>query len=255
VRTRLCVRVVIDDVVVPDLGPNESGTLTVVAGVSFAGGPTMFTPSVAVVFGDDPGGPGVPASGTVSDFTRTASNGQASFPVTATASGVVRYKVCSVVHPDDFNSLFASLAGGVIPCRSSVGGMVVTPSQTTIAPGASRQFTAVVEDTDIQDVTWAVSGGGSITQTGLFTSNGNLGTFFVTATSVADPDSVGIAQVTVADQPQPPPPPHRLPRPHQTAWEPTTERRLSPGVGRRSRVRGGGGCSSRPARSFSCEDS
>jgi hypothetical protein len=208
VRDSPCVRVVIEDVVVPDLGPGQSGTLTVVAGVSFAGGPTQFTPSVMVRFCPTPGSPGTvpPGCDQPVPFPRTTSTGQVTFPVTATADGTVRYHVCGFIHSEDFRSLFVRTLF-TQPCRSSSGGVVVTPSQTTIPPGASRQFTAVVEETDIQDVTWAVQNGagGTITPTGLFTSNGILGTFFVTATSVANPASVGIAQVTVSDTSPPPP--------------------------------------------------
>jgi hypothetical protein len=141
VDSRLCVRVVIDDLVVPNLGPNASGTLTVLAGASFAGGPTLFTPSVGVQFCANTGSPGTSASSCNSGSTRTNAAGQASFPVTATASRVVRYQVCASVHPTDFLGL--ALASPVL----GLGGVVVTPSQTTIAAGASRQFTAVVEET------------------------------------------------------------------------------------------------------------
>lgn len=57
--------------------------------------------------------------------------------MTATASGAVRYEVCSQVDPDDFVNLFFTVGGFDLPpvCRSSSGGVVVTPSQTTIAPG------------------------------------------------------------------------------------------------------------------------
>lgn len=80
---------------------------------------------------------------------------------------------------------------------TQAGAVVVSPPQTTILAGQSRQFSAVVEGVTNQTVTWSVSGGGTISATGLFTSNGNAGVFFVTATSQADPNSVGIAQVTV----------------------------------------------------------
>ena len=55
-----------------------------------------------------------------------------------------------------------------------------------------------MEDSFDQEVNWVVNGGGTITATGLFTSNGTPGTFNVTATSVANPQSVGAAVVTVA---------------------------------------------------------
>ena len=67
-----------------------------------------------------------------------------------------------------------------------------------------------MEGTSNQAVTWSVDGGGAITQTGLFTSNGTEGTFFVRATSEEDPNSAGVAQVTVGTPP-PPPPPGELP--------------------------------------------
>ena len=54
-----------------------------------------------------------------------------------------------------------------------------------------------MEDSFNQEVNWVVNGGGTITATGLFTSNGTPGTFNVTATSVANPQSVGAAVVTV----------------------------------------------------------
>ena len=180
--------------------------------VSFAGGPTQFTTSAAVSFCANPGDPGTVPSGCSNVFRRTDATGRVSLPVTSTASGLARYLVCEVVHSGDFLSLFVSLVSRK-PCRSSSGGVVVTPSQTTIAPGASRQFTVVVEETPDQEVTWAVQNGagGTIAETGLFTSNGALGTFFVTATSVANPDSVGIAQVTVAEPTPPSPPTGGLP--------------------------------------------
>ena len=207
VASQLCARAVIDDVVEPALDPNQTGTLTVRAGVSLADGPTAIHTSVTVTFSPDPGASGAPPA-SPTDLDRTDAAGQAAFPVTASPAGTVEYLVCGVFHPQDFPGLFAALP--LQSCRSSVGGVVVTPSQTTIAPGASRQFTAVVEGTAIQDVTWQVTGGGTITQTGLFTSNGTLGTFFVRATSVAHPTgpgSEGDAQITVTGGPPPPPPP------------------------------------------------
>lgn len=195
VATSLCARAEIGAVVVPSPGPGQGGTLTVEAGVSFQpGGPTVFAPGIAVEFSPDPGASGAPA-GSPAALTRTNAAGRANFTVTAGPTGNVTYRVCGVFHPADFPGLYASLRRE--SCRSSSGAVVVTPSQTTIAAGASRQFTAVVEDTEIQDVIWSVNAGGSITQSGLFTSNGTPGTFNVTATSVANPEAVGIAQVTV----------------------------------------------------------
>jgi hypothetical protein len=125
-------------------------------------------------------------------FTNSNGNFQTTFTPQTTGTGLsVLAAFVDATHP--------YLSTAALNDSTIVGGaVVVTPSQTTIAPGASRQFSAVVEGTSNQAVTWSVTGGGSISATGLFTSNGVVGTFFVRATSVADPSMVGIAQVTVA---------------------------------------------------------
>jgi hypothetical protein len=90
-------------------------------------------------------------------------------------------------------------AAGPVAQEEQCAGLAVTPASVTVAPGATVQFTAsLVGGEPLTDVTWTVSGGGTITPTGLFTSSGTLGTFVVRAESVADPTSFGIAQVTVA---------------------------------------------------------
>jgi hypothetical protein len=84
--------------------------------------------------------------------------------------------------------------------RSQVTGVTVTPPQTTVQRGASQQFTATVSGTSNQNVTWAISGsalGSTLSSSGLFTAGQTPGTVFVTATSVADPSAVGVAQVTI----------------------------------------------------------
>jgi hypothetical protein len=48
---------------------------------------------------------------------------------------------------------------GPLACRSSVTGVVVSPSQIAHAPGASQRVTVVVEGTTNQAVTWPVDGG------------------------------------------------------------------------------------------------
>ncbi len=78
----------------------------------------------------------------------------------------------------------------------------VAPATTTVAPGASAQFSADLRDQFDQPIagaiTWSVSGGGSISATGLFTAGTSEGgPFTVTATHAA----LGAqASVTVFDQ-------------------------------------------------------
>src|SRR5262249_20767696 len=74
--------------------------------------------------------------------------------------------------------------------------VTISPAAALVQPGVSRQFTATVTGLADTAVTWTATGG-SITQAGLFTAGQATGVFSVTATSVADPDSVGVAQVTI----------------------------------------------------------
>ena len=66
--------------------------------------------------------------------------------------------------------------------------------------GATQSFAAAVTGTAYNAVTWSVqeASGGTIDSTGLYTAPQNSsGTFHVVATSQANPDSMGIAAVTV----------------------------------------------------------
>ena len=66
--------------------------------------------------------------------------------------------------------------------------------------GATQSFAAAVTGTAYNAVTWSVqeTSGGTIDSTGLYTAPQNSsGTFHVVATSQANPDSMGIAAVTV----------------------------------------------------------
>ena len=162
-------------------------TMTVQAGLRFTNGQITPTPPLQVA---------IDATGATPAQRVGLTNGAGAFTTTftPTASNLAFDITAALV---DGNYPYLSLAPLVATTRltRTSGGVVVTPSQTTIAPGQSRQFTAN------QSVTWTVSGGGTISTTGMFTSNSTLGTFFVTATSVVDPTEVGIAQVTVAVPP------------------------------------------------------
>ncbi|MGE0461174.1 MAG: hypothetical protein AB7Q16_07370, partial [Vicinamibacterales bacterium] len=199
----LCAQETVAEVSVPSVPPGGAGQLLVRAGAVLGAEPVAFGSFMEVVFRPDP-------ASSASTRAVTNSAGEASFPVIADASGHIVYEVCTHFRADQFPSGLAFvrvLVDGPEACRSSVTAVIVSPSQVTITPNASQQFSVVVEGTSNQDVTWSVDGGGTITQGGLFTSNGTAGTFFVRATSHEDPGSVGIAQVTVGTPPPPPPPP------------------------------------------------
>lgn len=184
VLSRLCVKAEIVNTTFP--GTVQTGvptTMTVQAGLRFTNGQATATPPLQVA---------IDATGATPAQRTGLTDATGTFTTSFTPqSGNLTFDVTAALV--DGNYPFLSLAPLVATTRltRTTGGVVVTPSQTTIAPGQSRQFTAN------QSVTWTVSGGGTITSSGMFTSNSTQGVFFVTATSVVDPTEVGIAQVTV----------------------------------------------------------
>ena len=63
---------------------------------------------------------------------------------------------------------------------------------------ARVQFTAAVTGSTNTAVTWSVaSGGGTVSTSGLYTAPSTAGTASVVATSVADPRSSALANVTI----------------------------------------------------------
>ncbi len=79
---------------------------------------------------------------------------------------------------------------------SGVISVVISPTTTTLAPGATRQFTATVTGTSNTAVTWSASGG-TVNASGLYTAPATAGNYVVTATSVADSTQKANAAVTV----------------------------------------------------------
>jgi hypothetical protein len=187
----------------PAVAPHASGQLRVTAGTVFGAEPPAYGDSMEVTFQPDP------ASSGGLQYAATTAAGEAFFPVTADANGLIRYRVCAQYRPPVEAAGWVTLLYRVPgeTCRSSVDAVVVSPAQVTLAPGASQVFTVVVQGAANQAVTWSVDGGGTISATGTFTSDGTTGTFSVRATSVEDPNAVGLAQVTVGSTPPPPPPP------------------------------------------------
>ncbi len=73
----------------------------------------------------------------------------------------------------------------------------LSPTQATLSPNATFQFTATVTGATNPAVTWT-STGGSVSNTGLYTAPSAQGTYTVTATSVEDPTKSAQAQVKVS---------------------------------------------------------
>jgi hypothetical protein len=90
-------------------------------------------------------------------------------------------------------------------CGGSSGGgndnnitVTVNPGEVTMEPGDIRQFSATVTGTNNTAVTWSVDpeeGGGNISTTGLYYAPLSVGTYYVVATSQADPTKSGKAKV------------------------------------------------------------
>jgi hypothetical protein len=76
----------------------------------------------------------------------------------------------------------------------------ITPVRADLRPGKTQAFRAVVEGNTDQRVTWSATGG-TVDAQGLYTAPQQLGTYYVTATSVADPRATFRATVQVVSGP------------------------------------------------------
>jgi len=79
--------------------------------------------------------------------------------------------------------------------------VTVSPSSASVQVSMTQQFSASVNNSSNQSVTWSVTGGGSITTGGLYTAPASVppGAVTVQATSVASPAATGSATVTVTN--------------------------------------------------------
>jgi hypothetical protein len=134
---------------------------------------------VARVAGDGNGGPSISTGW--QQFTVTIPNVQAGMH-TLRIGGFNNKKTFN----DEITEIFIDdvvMTGASPPPLTSI---TVTPSSASVAPGATLQFSAQGRDQMGNAVSvapfWSVSGGGSMTQTGLFTAAGTAGgPFTVTA--------------------------------------------------------------------------
>lgn len=85
------------------------------------------------------------------------------------------------------------LLATLLSCGGSNSTLVfISPSGATVPAGTALQFTANV------DVTWSVSGDGTINQAGLFTAGNAAETVTITATTKDSSHSIATASVTIA---------------------------------------------------------
>jgi hypothetical protein len=132
------------------------------------------------------GNGGLPASAI------TDANGEATISYTAPASAQIELVIATIAE-----GAFTSGDAIVITTRDPVV-VTVTPSFGFAGAGGTVQFGAAVTGTPDDRVSWNVSGGGTISASGLFTAGSVSGTFTVTAVSLAEPSSTGTAFVMVS---------------------------------------------------------
>lgn len=89
----------------------------------------------------------------------------------------------------------------------TISSVAPTCAPSAVASGATSQCSANVQGTGNFNtaVTWSVSGGGSVTSTGLYTAPSAAASVTVTATSTEDSSKFGTATITVQANVPPPP--------------------------------------------------
>ena len=184
----LCVQVVIESTSFPQSPvAGEPALLEVVFGFAFGDGPTeLSTGMVAFILATG----AAPAGAT--EFTDV--NGRVALTLTPDG-GSVTIEVDACIGNGGFNS--GQLVAGLCQRVFIVRGLVVSPQEVVLDPGATQQFNAQLVGVD-EPVTWSATGG-NVDENGLYTAGAAPGTFTVTATSIADPSLVDTAEVTIEE--------------------------------------------------------
>lgn len=126
---------------------------------------------------------------TVSQLAATDSSGQATLRITAVAVGTTTVTV-------DFGGVTRTIAVEVVSLGKAT--LTVSPATTSIATGATKQFTAGSDDGTTPTVSWSItSGSGFIDSDGLFTAPSTAGTTVIRASLTSDPTQYATATVTV----------------------------------------------------------
>jgi hypothetical protein len=142
-----------------------------------------------------------PAPVTFSDNgTNSAKNTVASF----TRAGTYQFQVIIQDGRGQTNTSFVAVS-----VNPTIAALVVAPASATVATGGSQQFTASARDqfgdplATQPAVSWSVSGGGSISGSGLFTAGGSAGgPFTVTAGASGVTGTAAVTVVSGAISPE-----------------------------------------------------
>lgn len=134
--------------------------------------------------------------------------------VSGTVAATDKYKAAiSVTIPGYGGSTYTSSDGVPLNGGTSSGSggnnnppaaitIAVSPATATVVKGATQQFNASVQGTSNTSVTWSVTGGGTISTTGLYTAPAavpNPAAVTITATSAAEATKSATATVTVVE--------------------------------------------------------
>lgn len=126
---------------------------------------------------------------TVSQLAATDSSGQATLRITAVAVGTTTVTV-------DFGGVTRTIAVEVVSLGKAT--ITVSPATTSVATGATKQFTASSDDGTTPTVSWSItSGSGFIDSDGLFTAPSTAGTTVIRGALTSDPSQYATATVTV----------------------------------------------------------
>jgi hypothetical protein len=173
---------------VADTTQSASATVTVIAPVSVSINPT----ASSVAPGNTQQFSATVSGSTNSSVTWTASGGAISSSGLYTAPSISgTYLVTATSVADSSKSASATVT---VSAPVSVS---VTPTATSLIAGGTQPFTATVSGTTNSSVTWTASGG-TISSSGLYTAPSIVGTYSVTAKSVADSTKFATATITVS---------------------------------------------------------
>ncbi len=135
-------------------------------------------------------------------FSANGTNGAKNTTATFTAAGTYSFQVTV---KDQGNLTVASAV--TLTVNRTLTSIVVTPASTTVSASAAQQFTATARDQFATNLpsqptfTWTVSGGGTVSASGLFTAGTSAGgPYALQATSGG---ITGTATITVASAPTP----------------------------------------------------
>ena len=130
--------------------------------------------------------------------------------VTWTASSPATIDGAGNFHAPALAGSFSVTAKSIADPTKSATAMVtvpsaisVTPEFSSLSPGSTRQFNAVVLGLSNSGVAWSVreTGGGTVTSTGLYSAPTTAGTFHVIAKSTVSPQLDAVATITVGPTP------------------------------------------------------